>query len=73
MDLERLALDWAEDPALEHMDCEDVRELAGHLLKTHQYLKDPQRGGPFAYLYLKQIQLNRELKQELEHVRRNQS
>lgn len=69
MDLEKLAADWKDDPALQRLAFETVEQLADHLRSVHKYLTDPEKGGPFAYLYIKQIERNRALKKELEDVR----
>lgn len=73
MNLERLAQDWKDDPALEQLTFDSVQELADHLVKAHRYLTNQVQGGPFAYLYRKQIERNRELQRELERVGRSNS
>lgn len=74
MDLGKLTQDWKTDPALAELDEEqfpNVEAVADRLRQVHQYLTDPARGGPLAYLYRKQIERNRELQKELNDERRH--
>lgn len=68
VDKEKLEADWDTDPCLRLVCVETVDELATLLRDVHQYLTNPERGGPFAYLYRKQIERNRELQKELDRV-----
>lgn len=63
-DLTQLAADWREHPCLRIYACSSVEQLAEMLEKHHHYLMsdDALCSG---YLYQKQVEINRKLKQEL--------
>ena len=65
-DLKQLAIDWSEHSGLRMIACRTVEQLAEHLEKVHKAMLNDELGPATCYLYWKQVQINKQLKKELE-------
>ena len=72
MDWEKLKRDWADSPQLNFYAFDTVEELAQHLAKCHKMMMNGELGC-LGYLYRQQTLRVRQLTEELENGRKNNS